>query len=92
MAIKIVRAVDLPNNGGIQLTADLDAGNAEPADGDRLLSLTYGSFESSANPGESRAQYRNRVKNEFRSMCRLATQRGAETASDIPSLIGQDIT
>lgn len=91
MAIRIVSALDR-GAVGIELVADLDADNGEP-DETRLFARTFGSFASSANPGETQAQYRARIRGEFRLLAREeAARRGAGRGADIPALIGADIS
>ena len=94
MASKIVDAIDLGAQG-ITVTVDLDADNPEPpAEGDgRVFTVTWGSYESSANPGETRAQYRNRIRDETRALAReRAKARGAKAPVRVDALIGVDIS
>jgi hypothetical protein len=95
MTIKIIDADDL-GPAGIRLVVDLDADNASPPEQDdgRLMELTWGSYESSRNEGETPAQYRNRIKAETRGIAREAAVRrqAADKPTKVTALIGADIT
>lgn len=87
MAIKITNAVDL-GPLGIELTADLDAGNPDPADDTRVFTRVFGFLNTSETP----LQLRQRARGEFRALARLAAQERTPQRSAIPALIGDDIT
>lgn len=96
MAIKIIDADDLGKDGFL-LTADLDADNPEVVtpDSDRLITRTYGSFESSKVGAETRNQYLNRIRGEFRLTARDESSKQATAKAPrtkVATLVGQDIT
>ena len=98
MAIKIADADDLGKDGYL-LTVDLDAdAPPDPDDAGRILTLTWGSYESSKNDGETNRQYENRIERETRHLAREAAKRRGDAAkpreqrTKVAALVGKDIT
>lgn len=93
MTLKLVDAYE--RTDGITVVVDLDAENVEPATDQRLLTLQWGSYESSKVGAETKPQYLNRLRNETRGLARLAAEKRGlviPAKTSIPVLIGVDVT
>ena len=68
-------------------TTKLDKDGATP-DPAFVRTWRWGSFESSANPGETKAQYRQRIKGETKLLAQLERDKLAPTRTSVASMLG----
>lgn len=92
MTLKLVDAYE--HATGITVVVDLDASNPDPAEGDRLLTLEWGSYAASKIGTETKAQYLQRLRAETRGLALIeAARRGfaAPARTPIPALVGAEL-
>lgn len=91
MAMKITAFDDL-NTPGFEVTVHLDttklAADGVTPDPAFVRTWQWGSFESSANPGETKAQYRQRIKNETKLLAQVERNRAKPTRTSVASMLG----
>ena len=91
MAMKITHFDDA-GSPGFEVTVHLDTTKlgADGATPDPAFVRTWqwGSFESSANPGETKAQYRQRIKNETKLLAQLERDKLVPTRTSVASMLG----
>ena len=91
MAMKVTEFDDFGATGfsvSIHLdTTKLDSDGVTP-DPDFVRTWTWVSFESSANEGETKAQYRQRIKGETGLMAQLEADRIKPTRTRVQSMLG----
>lgn len=91
MAMKITQFDDTGVTG-FEVTVRLDttklAADGVTPDPAFVRTWTWGSFESSANEGETKAQYRQRIKAETKLLAQLEVDRIKPTRTSVPAMLG----